>query len=134
MKLEASPIGENAVGMNQIQTQLENLTLQLQDIKKGKEQHEDIWCIRCRTDGHTKDTCPYFQNYMLSGASNHLSCGNIPSCRIFQVYGHRHKECGYMQNMVMKPTNLYCSYNLLQERTYDLYYVKGEVQQPQPQL
>ena len=42
MKLEASPIGENAVGMNQIQTQLVNLTLQLQDIKKGKEQCKDI--------------------------------------------------------------------------------------------
>ena len=37
MKLEASPVRENAVRMNQIQTQLENLTLQLQDIKKGKE-------------------------------------------------------------------------------------------------
>ena len=37
MKLEASPFGENAIGMNQIQTQLANLMLQLQDIKKGKE-------------------------------------------------------------------------------------------------
>ena len=29
MKLEASPVGESAVGMNQIQAQLENITLQL---------------------------------------------------------------------------------------------------------
>ena len=29
MKLEASPIGESAVGMNQIHVQLANLTLQL---------------------------------------------------------------------------------------------------------
>ena len=36
MKLEASPVGENAVGMNQIQVQLENLMLQLQYIKKEK--------------------------------------------------------------------------------------------------
>ena len=36
MKLEASPIGETAVGINQIQAQLANLTLQLQDIKKEK--------------------------------------------------------------------------------------------------
>ena len=42
MKLEASPIGEKAVAMNQIQMQLENLTLQLQDIKKGKKQWEDL--------------------------------------------------------------------------------------------
>ena len=36
MKLESSPIGEIDAGMMQIQSQLLNLTLQLQDIKKGK--------------------------------------------------------------------------------------------------
>ena len=36
MKLEASHIGETTVGMNHIQEQLANLTLQLQDIKKEK--------------------------------------------------------------------------------------------------
>ena len=58
MKLEASPIGETAAGMNQIQAQLANLTLQLQDIKKEKEDRKDIWCTRCRADGHTKETYP----------------------------------------------------------------------------
>ena len=58
MKLEASPVGENVDGMNQIQEQLENLMLQLQDIKKGKENHEYLWCTRCHVDGHTKYTCP----------------------------------------------------------------------------
>ena len=36
MKLEDSPIRKTTVGMNQIKAQLENLTLQLQDIKKEK--------------------------------------------------------------------------------------------------
>ena len=36
MKLEASPIAYGAARMVQIQSQLANLTLQLQDIKKGK--------------------------------------------------------------------------------------------------
>ena len=36
MKLEALPIGNGAAGMVQIQSQLANLTIQLQDIKKGK--------------------------------------------------------------------------------------------------
>ena len=49
MKLETSPVVQNAIGMSQIQMQLVNLTLQLQDIKMGKEQHEDIQCTRCRT-------------------------------------------------------------------------------------
>ena len=55
MKLDASHVGENAVEMSQIQMQLPNLTLRLQDIKKGKEQHEDIWYTRCCADGHNKD-------------------------------------------------------------------------------
>ena len=38
MKLEASPIGNGVVGMVQIQSQLDNLTIQLQEIKKGKEE------------------------------------------------------------------------------------------------
>ena len=60
MKLEASPIGETAFGMNQIQVQLENLTLQLQDINKEMEEHDDLCGIRCHVDGHTKDTCSTF--------------------------------------------------------------------------
>ena len=42
MKLEALLVGEFMVGMNQIQAQLANLTLQLQDIKKAKENHDDL--------------------------------------------------------------------------------------------
>ena len=80
MKLEASSVGETAVGMNQIQAQLSNLTLQLQDIKKAKEDHDDLWCTRCHADGHTKDTCPMFLNYLLPGALNPLSCAGVPWC------------------------------------------------------
>ena len=36
MKLEASPVSETGIGMKRIPLQLENLTIQLQDIKKGK--------------------------------------------------------------------------------------------------
>ena len=44
MKLEASPIGDGAAGMIQIQSQLANLIIQLQDIKRRKEVQEDLWC------------------------------------------------------------------------------------------
>ena len=60
MKLEASLVGENAIGMNQIQMQLANSMLQLQDIKKGKEHCEEVWCTQCHTDEHTKDNHPYY--------------------------------------------------------------------------
>ena len=36
MNLESSPVGDTGVGMMEIQSQISNLTLQLQDIIKGK--------------------------------------------------------------------------------------------------
>ena len=60
MKLEASPVWESTVEMNQIQAQLANLMLQLQDIKKDKEYRDDLWCTHFHEDGHMKDTCLTF--------------------------------------------------------------------------
>ena len=70
MKLEASPIAEASAGMTQIQNQLTQLTFQLQDIKKGKEVREEVWCTKCRTEGHSKEHCPMFVEYLVSGAPN----------------------------------------------------------------
>ena len=78
MKLEASPIADGAVGMVQIQLQLANLTLQLQDIKKGKEAKEDLWCTKCRMDRHNKDNYSTFMNYVASGAPNPLNGQGLP--------------------------------------------------------
>ena len=36
MKLEASPLAESSTGMETLQNQLANLTLQLHELKKGK--------------------------------------------------------------------------------------------------
>ena len=65
---------------------------------------------RCHVGGHTKDTCPMFMNYLLSGAPNPLICAGIPWCHICQVYGHRDENCEYMQKMVMKAKNLYYTF------------------------
>ena len=72
MKLEASPITETSAGMVQIQNQLANLTLQLQDMKKGKQVREEVWCTKWRTKGHSKEQCPVYVEYMESGAPNPL--------------------------------------------------------------
>ena len=115
-----------------------------------KDEHDDLWCTQCHVDGHTKDTFPSFHNYLLLRASNSLIFDSVPWCCICQVYGHRHEDCTYMQKMVTNPVSLYCTfcrsvghedkdcraYDLLQEWTYDAYFVKGEdphmVVQPQP--
>ena len=45
MKLKASPIGDDATGMVQIQSPLANLTIQLHDIRK-KMKHKNIFGAR----------------------------------------------------------------------------------------
>ena len=82
MKLEASPIRDSAARMVQFQSQLANLMIQLQDIKKGKEAQEDFWCTKCRTDGNNKDNCLNFLNYVALGAHNPLNDHGLPWCRI----------------------------------------------------
>ena len=44
MKLEDFPIGDGAAGMIQIESQLANMTIQIQDMKRGKEAHKYLWC------------------------------------------------------------------------------------------
>ena len=82
MKLESSPIDDGATGMLYIQSQLANLMIQLQDIKKGKEAQEYLWCTKCRTNGHTKDNYSTYMNYISSGPPNLLSSHGLPWCRI----------------------------------------------------
>ncbi len=60
MKLEASPVRETSLGMAQIMTRVANLTLQLNDIKKGKEIREEVWCTKFKLKSHHKDQCPLF--------------------------------------------------------------------------
>ena len=72
MKLEESLIAKTNTGMQQIQSQLANLTLQLQDTKKGKEVQEEVWCMKCKTKGHSREQCPVFVEYLNSGAPNPL--------------------------------------------------------------
>lgn len=72
MKLEASPLQEASGGMVQIQSQLANLTLQLQDIKKGKEIREEVWCTKCKTKDHSKEHCPVYADFLAAGAPNPL--------------------------------------------------------------
>ena len=60
MKLETTPVGDN-FGIAQIQAQLAkmDLALELHDMKKGKSIQEEVWCTRCKTEGHEKEQCPH---------------------------------------------------------------------------
>jgi len=111
IKMEASPLGETRVGLAQIQNQLANLMLQLADIKKGKEVREEVWCIKCKGEGHHKEQCPMFQDYLNSGAPNPLNQGARPWCEICRTRGsHRPESCPLLQKYVSTPMSLYCNF------------------------
>jgi hypothetical protein len=143
-KFESTPMGESNSGISQIMSQLTSLSLQVEDMKKdkGKDKREDIWCVRCRPEGHDKEHYPLFHDYFSSGAPNPLKQVNLPWCKVCK---NRHcpGECYYMKKYVQTPTNLYCTfcksvghddmvcrdYDLMHERLRDIYKIQGEVKQ-----
>ena len=93
MRLEASLMSKSTLGMDQLQKQLVNITLELQSLKKGKEVHEEVWCTRCWTKGHSKEQCPFFTQLLASGACNPLPHIGGLWCKIYRQTGHRPQDC-----------------------------------------
>jgi hypothetical protein len=48
---------------------------------KGKENHEQVWCITCKTKFHRKDEFPTFAQYMAIGEPKPLA-GEVGYCEI----------------------------------------------------
>ena len=102
MKLEVVPRDDAQFGVQQIQGQLEEIHLKIQNMQKerGKEANLDIWCIRCRVSGHTKDQCPLLVDYMQAGGPNPLCLKEVvwptsptlwcTDCRIAGLHGTNH--------------------------------------------
>jgi hypothetical protein len=142
MKLESAPVGESISGMIQILSQLTSLSLQVKDMKKdkGKDKREEIWCIICKSEGHDKEHCPLFHEYLASRALIPLNQVTLPWCKKCR---NRHfpGECYYLQKYVQTPTNLYYTfcksvghndrdcraYDLMHERSRGIYKIQGEV-------
>jgi hypothetical protein len=105
---------------------------------KGKDKREDIWCVRCKSEGHDKEHCPIFNEYLASGASSPLKQDILPWCEVCKNK-HRPSECYYMKKHVQTPTNLYCTfcksmgnddrdcraYDIMHERSRDIYKIQG---------
>ena len=69
MKLHETPIQDPSLGVQKIHTQLKNLCLEMQSLKQDRttcpETREEVWCIKCKGQGHDKDHCPLFMNYLV---------------------------------------------------------------------
>jgi hypothetical protein len=128
--------------MQLIHNQLANLTLQIQDMKKGKEAREEIWYAKCRTEEHSREQCLVFTKYLNSGAPNPLPQACVPWCEICKTNGHRPQEFHLLQKYVQTSKNLFCTfcksvghdedhcraYELMSERTQDVYAMQSDQQ------
>ena len=67
MKLETAPVRDDS-SIAQIQAQLAAMALELHEMKKGKPDREEVWCMQCRTEGHDKERFPLVSKYLHTGA------------------------------------------------------------------
>ena len=78
--------------------QLKNMCLDMQSLKQDRivrPEAEEICCLKCKGQGHEKDHCPVFVNYIIGGspmplrpkAQERLSAGPVVWCTICQVGG-----------------------------------------------
>lgn len=74
MTLHETSMQDANLGVQQIHTQLQNLHLEMQSLKKDRrarlEAHEEFWCLKCKGQGHDKDHCLVFQNICCSRGTN----------------------------------------------------------------
>jgi hypothetical protein len=59
---------------------LNNLTVQLNQ-NKSREKREAMWCTMCRSEGHHKNACLTFSQYLGVGMPNPFPIGG-PWCEI----------------------------------------------------
>ena len=109
MKLKTTPVRENS-RIAQIQAQLAEMALEIRDMKKGKSIRENVWCTRCKTEGHDKEQCLVLRNYLNTGAPNPFN-PNVLYCEICRTTGqHRLEDSYLLQRYVQVPKNPYCKF------------------------
>jgi len=103
--------------------QLQNLCLEIQSLKQDRalqlEVSEEVWCIKCKGQGHDKDHCPVFVNYLAGGGPMplRLEAQEGPSatptlwCAICQIGGkHMTDNCHFLQKYTLAPQQLFCNF------------------------
>jgi hypothetical protein len=63
LKLEENQYQKKDPTIGEMKEDLKNLTFQLNQ-NMSKDKREAAWCTTCRTEGHHKNECPNFVQYM----------------------------------------------------------------------
>jgi hypothetical protein len=122
---------------------LKNIKFQLNQ-NRGKEKREVVWCTLCRIEGHHKNECPNFAQYMETGVANPFPTGG-PWCDICKMHGYGPYHCPMMQKYKIVPKSSYCIFcksvghddkdygtmELMRERNSDTYKVQVEMMKGQ---
>ena len=109
MKLETAPIPDNS-SIAQIQAQLVKMSMELYEIKKRKAVREEVWCTRCKEEGHDREHYPAVREYLNTGAPSPFK-QNVLYCEICRTTGqHRPKDFYLLQRYVQTPKNPYCKF------------------------
>lgn len=109
MKLEASLTEDIHAGVQVIQSEIANLTWELQVLKKDKETRSKVWCTKWKREGHYKDQFSMFKDYTASGVPNLINLGLL--CEICRTRGQHHCEDCYLLYVYVQTTkNLFCNF------------------------
>jgi len=90
-----------------------------QDKNTRPKAHEEIWCIKCKGQGHDKDHCPIFTNYLAGGGPMPLrpeaqvGPSTTPAlwCTIFHIGGkHVTDNCHLLQKYTKTSQHLFCNF------------------------
>lgn len=103
--------------------QLQNIFPEMQSLKQDKtvqpEVHEEVWCLKCKGQGHEKYHCSVFVNYIAGGEPIPLrsetqvgsSTGPALWCAICQVARkHMTDKCHLLQKLVKTPKQLFYNF------------------------
>ena len=123
MRLHETLIQDPGLGVQQIQAQIQNLCLEMKNLKKEQvprsEVQDEVWCIRCRSQGHDKYHYPIFLNYVVMRGPTplQLEAQAGPStttplwCTICHVGGkHNTDNCHLLPKFNQTPQQLFCTF------------------------
>lgn len=97
MRLHEKLMQDTNLVVQQIQTQLQNLCLEFQSMNKDRavrlKVQEEVWCLKCKSQGHEKYHCPIFANHVGTGGPIRLrpetqvgtSVGSTLLCDIYHI-------------------------------------------------
>jgi len=123
MRLHETPIQDPGLGVQQLHVQLQNLCLEMQSLKQDRtprpEACKEVWCIKCKGEGHDKDHCPVSANYLAGGCPMPLrpkeqaGPSEAPAlrCAIYQIgWKHKTDNSHLLQKYTQTPQQLFCNF------------------------